>query len=122
LIKWLTSRPEAPGKVVIFLVPMVALVEQQAEYLSQRMPLRIAGVHGEQAKDLSDRKGWAQRFAETDVFVMTGKFHKFDVSKILTSMISSGFPQHPNSLNLEYRQSLSYGVRRVSSCTKKPSV
>lgn len=62
------------GKVIIFLVPKVTLVEQQGNFIAQNTPLRVAKLHGGLDIDLTDRVGWRRRFAINDVFVMTGVF------------------------------------------------
>ncbi|KAF8894762.1 hypothetical protein BD779DRAFT_1502798 [Infundibulicybe gibba] len=62
LIKWTAAKPESKGKFIIFLAPKVALVEQQAKFISQNTPLHS---HREDA--------WSKRFREVDVFVMTAQ-------------------------------------------------
>jgi endoribonuclease Dicer len=76
LIKWISAQQVSDGKVIIFLVPKVTLVEQQGNYLAHRTPLRISKLHGALDIDLTDRQRWRKRFAEHDVFVMTGTPNK----------------------------------------------
>ncbi|KAF8968313.1 type III restriction enzyme [Flammula alnicola] len=73
LIKWITSLESSRRKAIIFLVPKVTLVEQQAKYLSAKTPLRITKLHGALDLDLSDRRGWKKRFEDCDVLVMTAQ-------------------------------------------------
>jgi endoribonuclease Dicer len=72
LIKWISAQQASDGKVIIFLVPKVTLVEQQADYLIKHTPLRVIKLHGALDIDLTDRRGWRKKFANHDVFVMTG--------------------------------------------------
>jgi endoribonuclease Dicer len=76
LIKWISSQQTSNGKVIIFLVPKVTLVEQQGNYISDHTPLRVIKLHGALDIDLTDRPGWQKRFADHDVFVMTGTPNK----------------------------------------------
>ena len=77
LIKWMTAQEQSRGKVVIFLVPQVALVEQQGKVLSTHTNLKVMRLHGSLDLDLSDRGGWQKRFETNDVFVMTGIWTSF---------------------------------------------
>ena len=72
LIKWMTAQEQSKGKLVIFLVPQVALVEQQGKVLSKHTNLKVVKLHGSLELDLSDRSGWQKRFESNDVFIMTG--------------------------------------------------
>ena len=72
LIKWLTAQEQSKGKLVIFLVPQVALVEQQGKVLSKHTNLKVMKLHGALELDLSDRSGWQKRFETNDVLIMTG--------------------------------------------------
>ncbi|KAF8638830.1 hypothetical protein AX17_001888 [Amanita inopinata Kibby_2008] len=73
LIKWMAAQEESKGKVIIFLVPRVALVQQQGDYIVKNTSLRVIKLFGALDLDLSDRKAWRQRFSEHDVFVMTAQ-------------------------------------------------
>lgn len=77
LIKWISAQAASTGKAIIFLVPKVTLVEQQANFIAQNTPLRVIKLHGALDIDLTDRLGWERRFAMHDVFVMTGAFSIF---------------------------------------------
>lgn len=72
LIKYISAQQTSNGKVIIFLVPKVTLVEQQGNYLRKKTPLRVIQLHGALDLDLTDRQGWRSRFAQHDAFVMTG--------------------------------------------------
>lgn len=73
LIKWVVLQPNAIGKVVVFLVPKVALVEQQAEFIASQTPLRVRKFHGSLDLEISDRANWKSSFEKSDVVVMTGE-------------------------------------------------
>ncbi|KAK7035758.1 hypothetical protein R3P38DRAFT_3391822 [Favolaschia claudopus] len=55
----------------IFLVPKVALVAQQAQYVASQSALRVLKLYGALEIDLADRKGWMNKFESHDVFVLT---------------------------------------------------
>ncbi|KAF9452311.1 type III restriction enzyme [Macrolepiota fuliginosa MF-IS2] len=71
LIKWISALEKSRDKLIIFLVPRVTLVEQQAKYLSDNTPLRISKLYGALDVDLSDRIRWRRRLDLCDVIVMT---------------------------------------------------
>ncbi|KIK99753.1 hypothetical protein PAXRUDRAFT_822437 [Paxillus rubicundulus Ve08.2h10] len=73
LIKWIVLQPKSIAKVVVFLVPKVALVEQQAEFISSQTPLRVRKFHGSLDLELSDRANWKSSFENADVVVMTAQ-------------------------------------------------
>ncbi|KAG9318229.1 P-loop containing nucleoside triphosphate hydrolase protein [Chiua virens] len=73
LIKWVVLQPSAVGKVVVFLVPKVALVEQQSDFIASQTPLRVRKFHGSLDLELSDRANWKSSFEKADVVVMTGE-------------------------------------------------
>ncbi|KAF8061657.1 hypothetical protein FPV67DRAFT_1704520 [Lyophyllum atratum] len=73
LIRWISSLDTSKGKVIIFLVPKVTLVEQQGNFIAENTPLRVAKLHGALEIDLTDRARWRKRFARHDVFVMTAQ-------------------------------------------------
>ncbi|KAF9009493.1 type III restriction enzyme [Cyathus striatus] len=71
LILWVSIQPSSKGKAIIFLVPRVTLVAQQAAFLADRTSLRVMQLYGALEMDLTDRKGWKKKFNSCDVFVMT---------------------------------------------------
>ncbi|KAF5358535.1 hypothetical protein D9756_001949 [Leucocoprinus leucothites] len=71
LIKWISALENSRDKLVIFLVPRVTLVEQQAKYLSDNTPLRVFRLSGALDIELSDRMRWKRRLEHCDVIVMT---------------------------------------------------
>ncbi|KAG6831233.1 hypothetical protein H0H92_012030 [Tricholoma furcatifolium] len=73
LIRWISSLETSRGRVIIFLVPKVALVEQQGNFIAQNAPLRVIKLHGALDIDLADRGQWKERFNNHDVFVMTAQ-------------------------------------------------
>ncbi|KZT24079.1 P-loop containing nucleoside triphosphate hydrolase protein [Neolentinus lepideus HHB14362 ss-1] len=73
LIKWIAARDFGQGKVIVFLVPKVALVEQQGNFISKQTPLRVTKCYGAMAIDLSDRARWKKEFDNSDVLVMTAQ-------------------------------------------------
>jgi endoribonuclease Dicer len=71
-MKWITSRHSGDKKIV-FLVPKVALVEQQADFIVKQTPLRVSRFYGATAIDMTDRQQWREQFDNSDVLVMTGR-------------------------------------------------
>ncbi|KAJ6500580.1 hypothetical protein C8R45DRAFT_1122609 [Mycena sanguinolenta] len=69
LLNWVSAV--TPGAKSIFLVPQVALVEQQGNFIASQSSLRVIKLHGALEIDLADRRGWATKFKDHDVFVMT---------------------------------------------------
>lgn len=74
LIKWISTLEASKNKLIIFLVPRVALVEQQANYLCNNTPLRVHRLHGALDIELNDRIRWKMRLERCDVVVMTRMF------------------------------------------------
>jgi endoribonuclease Dicer len=74
LIKWIASQENAKGKAIVFLVPRVTLVDQQAETISKRTPLRVAKLFGAMDTDINNRAGWKKKIDNQDVFVMTRRY------------------------------------------------
>jgi endoribonuclease Dicer len=72
LMKWVASNASNSSKLIVFLVPKVPLVEQQAEFIRRQTPLRVRWCHGAHAWDLADRGAWRRQFLSADVIVMTG--------------------------------------------------
>jgi replicative superfamily II helicase len=72
LIKWIAAQKAHKDKVIIFLVPRVALVQQQGDYITKHTSLQVIKLYGALALDFSDRETWRKRFKEHDVLVMTG--------------------------------------------------
>ena len=72
LIKWMSAQVSAEHKITVFLVPKVALVQQQGEFIGKQTSLRVRQFSGATAHDMSDRVGWKEEFDDSDVFVMTG--------------------------------------------------
>ena len=72
LIKWISTREASKGKIIVFLVPKVALVEQQGDFIAKETPLRVSKCYGATAIDMTDRSGWKKEIEEHDVLVMTG--------------------------------------------------
>ncbi|KAI0648351.1 hypothetical protein C8Q79DRAFT_906449 [Trametes meyenii] len=73
LIKWIAAKDDTQGKIIVFLVPKVALVQQQGEFISKQTSLRVRQFSGATAHDMGDRDGWKKEFEDTDVFVMTAQ-------------------------------------------------
>ncbi|KAK2460667.1 hypothetical protein APHAL10511_007137 [Amanita phalloides] len=71
LIKWIAAQETHENKVIIFLVPRVALVHQQGDYIAKHTSLRVIKLFG--VLNLSDRDVWRQQFRNHDVFVMTAQ-------------------------------------------------
>ncbi|OBZ75102.1 Dicer-like protein 1 [Grifola frondosa] len=73
LIKWVAARDIGLGRIIVFLVPKVALVQQQGDFIAQQTPLRVSQFCGATAMDMSDRAGWKKQLSGSDVFVMTAQ-------------------------------------------------
>lgn len=73
LIKWIAARDAGLGKIIVFLVPKVALVEQQGDFIARETPLRVSKCYGATAIDMTDRRGWRREIEQHDVLVMTGR-------------------------------------------------
>ena len=73
LIKWISSQEVNKHKNIIFLVPKVALVEQQGDFIAKQTPLIVSKACGATAMDLSDRAGWRAELERANVLIMTGK-------------------------------------------------
>ncbi|KAM6500954.1 type III restriction enzyme [Amanita muscaria] len=73
LIKWIAAQNVHKGKAIIFLVPRVALVKQQADFISKHTSLHVIKLYGALDLDFSDREAWRKRFNDNDVFVMTAQ-------------------------------------------------
>lgn len=74
LIRWIAARDAGMGKITVFLVPKVALVDQQGDFIVKQTPLRVRKFCGATAVDLADRVGWKKELDGADVLVMTGMF------------------------------------------------
>jgi len=74
LIKWISTQGHAHKKLVVFLVPKVALAQQQGAFITKHLPLRVKQATGATAPDMSDRIGWQELFSGVDVIVLTGEF------------------------------------------------
>ena len=72
LIKWIVTRNAGNGKICVFLVPKVALVDQQGDFISKETGLRVSKCYGATAIDMADRRGWRTEIESHDVLVMTG--------------------------------------------------
>jgi endoribonuclease Dicer len=72
LMKWVAAR-HAGDKKIVFLVPKVALVEQQADFIARQTPLRVSRFHGALSIEMTDRTKWRNEFENSDVLVMTGE-------------------------------------------------
>ena len=74
LIKWVVAQNVGKERIVVFLVPKVALVQQQGEFIAKQTSLRVRQFSGATAHEMGDRTGWKKEFDDSDVFVMTGMF------------------------------------------------
>ncbi|KAI8999078.1 hypothetical protein BD414DRAFT_527097 [Trametes punicea] len=73
LIKWVAAQNIGRGKITVFLVPKVALVQQQGEFISKQASLRVREFSGATAHDMGDRESWKRELEGADVFVMTAQ-------------------------------------------------
>ena len=106
LIKWTIAKERSKGKVIIFLVPKVTLVEQQSLYIDKNTPdsIRVMKIHGALDINLGDRAGWKKRFEGHEVFVMTGSllFALFIERRPHMTLHSSDLPQYIDTFSVEY--------------------
>ena len=77
LIKWVSTQGNAREKIVVFLVPKVALAQQQSAFIAKHSPLRVKQATGATAPDMSDRIGWQELLSNVDVIVLTGEASSF---------------------------------------------
>lgn len=105
LIKWIVTRDAGQGKICVFLVPKVALVDQQGDFIAKETGLRVSKRYGSTAIDMTDRRGWRSEIEDNDVLVMTGKcaspLHRLSCFHMLRS---TNLPKHPYTFPLDYRQ------------------
>jgi hypothetical protein len=107
LIKWTASQENAKGKVILFLVPRVTLVDQQAETISKRTPLRVAKLFGSMDIDMNNRAGWKKKIENQDVFVMTRRFGSTSLCiTFLINLESPNFLEPHYTWNLEHTESV----------------
>ena len=69
----MATQDKARDKIIVFFVPKVSLVEQQARYIEKETGLRVDRLHGAWALRFSDRQGWKKKFENHDVVVITGE-------------------------------------------------
>ncbi|KAF9501149.1 hypothetical protein BDN71DRAFT_1439412 [Pleurotus eryngii] len=72
LLKWMALK-DTRSRTMIFLVPKVALVEQQGKYLNDHTPFKVKLLYGSMDIDLADRQGWQACFDQHELFVMTAQ-------------------------------------------------
>ena len=69
----MSTQEKARGKTIVFFVPKVSLVEQQARYIEKETGLRVDRLHGALAHSFSDRQAWKKKFDNHDVIVVTAQ-------------------------------------------------
>jgi endoribonuclease Dicer len=87
LIKAFAYTVEKPisegGQRIVFIVPSVALVEQQANNVKTHTSLKVGKYVGSMGVDFWDKKLWATELEKNEVVVMT--------AQILVNILNSGF-------------------------------
>ncbi|KAA1477124.1 hypothetical protein DENSPDRAFT_571422 [Dentipellis sp. KUC8613] len=73
LMSWISTQDCARGKIIVFLVPKKALVEQQGEFIGAQTGLRVTQIHGDTAPEMTERDTWSKIFSDVDVMVMTAQ-------------------------------------------------
>ncbi|KAI0320295.1 hypothetical protein OF83DRAFT_1053342 [Amylostereum chailletii] len=74
LIRWIANQEHAEGKIVVFIVPQVPLVEQQYTYLKKHVnPLRVSRMHSGITSNVADRVKWKKSLEGIDVLVTTAQ-------------------------------------------------
>ena len=105
LIKWVSTQGYAHKKLVVFLVPKVALAQQQGAFIAKHSPLRVKQATGATAPDMSDRIGWQELLSDVDVIVLTGEFLFFSSSSGNQLRVSSTvIPQCHHTFTLDLEQ------------------
>ena len=104
LIRWMASQDLGREKIVVFLVPKVALVQQQGEFIAKQTSLRVRQFSGATAHEMVDRARWKREFDDSDVFVMTGMcVHCYSRQvPVEISRCSPDIPQPLDALALAY--------------------
>ncbi|KAI0032338.1 hypothetical protein K488DRAFT_50105 [Vararia minispora EC-137] len=75
LIRWIASKPSlsTTKKKIVFIVPKIALVLQQADYIERHTPLRVMPIHGGIARSAEEHEKWAAALKKADVLVVTAQ-------------------------------------------------
>lgn len=74
LIRYICALPSSEGKKIVFIVPTVPLVLQQAAYIEKHIPsLHVARAHGGRVDSIVDRAAWRENIRKSDVLVSTGE-------------------------------------------------
>lgn len=73
LIKWMAICRTSIGRPTVFVVPKVALVDQQADFIAEQTPLRVKKLLGGSEMSMTDRYAWTEAFQSNDVLVCTGE-------------------------------------------------
>ncbi|KAK0458512.1 P-loop containing nucleoside triphosphate hydrolase protein [Desarmillaria tabescens] len=131
LIRWIATKEASQGKAVVFLVPKVALVEQQGDFIAKHTSLRVIKLHGALDIDLTDRAGWQKKFLQNDVFVMTAQIflnlitHSLwnipKVSLIVFDECHHTRKNHPyNSIMREYKHVATSDRPKIFGMTASP--
>lgn len=72
LMRHLASLPSKPsGRLFAFLVPTVALVDQQSATVESQLPLRVVKFSSAQGIDFWQPDQWLQEIKKADVMVLT---------------------------------------------------
>ena len=111
LIKWIASQPQNKDKLIVFLVPRVALVEQQGNFIAANSSLRVTQKHGQNALDMADREGWAAVFATSDVLVMTGACVG---SRVVDTLLIPGYMRPTAQIYLDLLTHSHWSIARTS--------
>ena len=106
-MKWIALQEGSRGKAIIFIVPKVPLVEQQAEVIKRYTTLRVMKLHGSMEMDLSHRAGWKKKFESHDVFVMTGGFYLTSRLALLINGDSSNIFEPHHARTMDHREGVS---------------
>jgi hypothetical protein len=133
LIKWISTQENAYNKLVVFLVPKVALAQQQSAFIAKHSPLRVKQATGATAPDMSDRIGWQELLSDVDVVVLTGTLPFFFLPSVMANLfqkrncflMSSPIPIGPSTRlvtltkhrlwTLMFAPGVSVDIRRVPS-------
>ncbi|KIY67664.1 hypothetical protein CYLTODRAFT_396636 [Cylindrobasidium torrendii FP15055 ss-10] len=71
LMKWIATQPSSYRKRIVFLAPKATLADQQAEFIAKHTSFRVLRPPQNNNIDFTDRVGWAAKWAQHDVVVLT---------------------------------------------------
>ena len=62
-----------PAKLIVFVVPTVALVTQQADYIASQLPLKVKAFRGDDGVEFWKTEQWEKQLEDANVIVLTAQ-------------------------------------------------